>query len=95
MAVNNLTLRVEGDKLIVEMDLSRDLKFTQNHRSILIAGTGGNLQLWQDGKPHPKGIRLNLSCFRPLTDEEKERVKEERDRSIRNGQELSHNLDLT
>lgn len=63
------------NRLILTVDLTKEVGWTTQARSIRIATTEGNLQLWKDGKPHPKNIRLNLNVFRSLTEEEKKEAE--------------------
>lgn len=77
--MNNLDLQVlDDDTLILKIDLSKGQYLTNSGRSVMIGTSGGNLLLWQDGKPDPRQIRVNCSVFRPLTIEERKGVEEER-----------------
>jgi hypothetical protein len=69
--MENLEIEITPDDiLIMKIDLKKDLSFTRRRRSVRISSTEGNCQLWRDGQPHPKKIRLNLNVFRSLTREE-------------------------
>lgn len=74
--MQNIELEVTDDnKLILVVDLDTDIAYTRSHRSVRIASSEGNLQIWADGKPHPRGIKVNLNVFRILTQEEKAAVR--------------------
>jgi len=76
--MENIAMTLEGDILIMKVDLSKDLHYTTNLRGVRIASTEGNLPIWQDGQPHPRAIRVNLNVWRPLTWKEKEVAEKER-----------------
>ncbi len=70
--MQNVELQITDDnRLVLTVDLTKEVGWTRGQRSIRVASTEGNLQLWQDSKPHPKGIRVNLNVFRPATREER------------------------
>ena len=74
--MQNIELEVTDDnKLILMVDLETDIAYTRSHRSMRIASTEGNLQIWHNGKPHPSGIKVNLNVFRVLDQEEKAAVR--------------------
>lgn len=74
--MENVELEItEDNRLILTVDLSQEVGFTRLAQSIRIASTGGNLQLWENGKPHPKNIRVNLNVFRSLTETEKKEAE--------------------
>jgi len=77
--MQNIDLEVtDNNKLILVVDLDVDIAYTRSHRSVRIASSEGNLQIWYNGKPHPKGVKVNLNVFRGLTQEEKEEVAKAR-----------------
>jgi len=76
--MENIDMMLDGDTLVLKIDLSKDLHCTAEYKSMRIASTEGNLPIWQDGKPHPKQIRVNLNVWRPLTWQEKEAAEKER-----------------
>jgi hypothetical protein len=77
--MQNVELEItEDNHLVLRVDLNQEVSFTGRAKSMRIASTGGNLQLWKDGKPHPKGVRVNLNVFRSLTEEEKAQAEKAR-----------------
>lgn len=76
--MENIDLEIQGDTLVIRIDLTRELGLTRSERSICVASSHGNVPLWLNGRPHPKNLKLNIACFRPLNREE----KEERRRSL-------------
>lgn len=71
--MQNVEVKItRNNRLVLTVDLNKETGWTTHARSIRIASTEGNLQLWKNGKPHPKGIRLNLNVFRSLTEAERE-----------------------
>jgi len=74
--MQNVELEItEDNRLILTVDLNQEVRYTARAQSMRIASTEGNLQLWKDGKPHPKNIRLNLNVFRSLTEAEKKEAE--------------------
>jgi len=77
--MQNIELEVTHDnKLILMVDLDTDIAYTRSYRSVRVASTEGNLQIWHKGRPHPRGIKVNLNVFRGLTKEEKAEVAKAR-----------------
>lgn len=57
--MKNVKLTIDGDKLLVEVDLSQDFGLSGSGKSIAIASTEGN-------KPVGKGdIKIGLNIYRP------------------------------
>lgn len=57
--MKNVKLTIDGDKLLVEVDLSQDFGLSGSGKSIVIASTEGN-------KPVGKGgIKIGLNVYRP------------------------------
>lgn len=57
--MKNVKLTIDGDKLLVEVDLSQDFGPSSSGKSIVIASTEGN-------KPVGKGdIKIGLNIYRP------------------------------
>jgi hypothetical protein len=70
--LENVDLCIEGDKLIIIVDLSRELAPSKSGRSLVIASSYGNILLFgPDGKPLAGQFRLNLNLTRQWTAEEK------------------------
>jgi hypothetical protein len=68
--MENLEVSItDDDKLVLVVDLKREVGYTKYHRSIRIATSKGNINLWQDGKLRPE--KFNLNVFRSLTAKEK------------------------
>ncbi len=59
----------DDDKLVLVVDLKREVGYTKYNRSVRIATSKGNINLWQDGKLRPE--KFNLNVFRSLTTKEK------------------------
>lgn len=74
--MDNLKLEITPDDILVmKVDLKKDVGPTRYGNSIRISSSQGNLQLWKDGQPHPRNIRVNLNVFRSLTEEDKKKGK--------------------
>lgn len=79
--MQNLDVEITSDDiLIMKVDLKKESGFTQRNNSIRISSTEGNLQLWRDGQPHPRSVRVNLNVFRSLTDSERKEADLKRGR---------------
>ena len=77
--MQNVELEITDDnQLILRVDLNQEAGFTRRFQSMRVATTEGNLQLWKDGQPHPKNIRVNLNIFRSLTEAEKKEAERAR-----------------
>ena len=63
----NVLYKVEGDKLIVEMDLTADQEESKSGKSMIIASTRGNKRVIKG-----KDIMLGLNLY-----EKKKKVEEE------------------
>jgi hypothetical protein len=69
--LQNCDITVEGELLVIRVDLRQEQGFTRTGGNIQIGSSCGNFVIWQDGKPHPKGVKINATCFRMLSPEEK------------------------
>jgi len=58
--MSNVKLSVNGEKLIIEVDLSQELGASSSGKNILIGSTGGNVTV--PGKP---GIKVGLNVYKP------------------------------
>jgi hypothetical protein len=76
--MENVELEIQGDTLILRVDLTKECGFTGGGKSVRIGSSEGNVQLWVDGKPHPDKIRFNLNVFRSLKPEEQKAAEEHR-----------------
>ncbi len=79
--MQNCDISIENNVLILKISLDEEYGFTRSLYSVKIGSSNGNVQLWENGKPHPKGIKFNVNVFRVLSDEEKAEAKQLR-RSI-------------
>ncbi|MBM4327318.1 MAG: hypothetical protein FJ118_09160 [Deltaproteobacteria bacterium] len=69
--MENLTLRIDGDKLIIEIDLTMRGRPSKSGRSAVISCSGGNIPLvTPDGQYRPE--RLNLTVSRAITQDDLE-----------------------
>ena len=57
--MQNVELKIAGDKLVIEIDLSKDFGLSKSGKTHTVASTGGFVQV--EGKP---GISLNLNVCR-------------------------------
>ena len=56
----NVTFRVQGTKLVIEVDLSRELGQSASGKSIIIATTAGNVSV-----PGREEVKVGLNVYRP------------------------------
>ena len=56
----NVTFRVQGTKLVIEVDLSRELGQSASGKSIIIATTAGNVPV-----PGREEVKVGLNVYRP------------------------------
>jgi len=70
--MDNLEFEVQGNTLHLLIDLTQSSGLTKSGRNILIASSRGNVPVWVDGAPHPDNIKLSVSVFRSLTEDEKQ-----------------------
>lgn len=66
--MENIDVEVQGDILIIRVDLSKTIGPSSTGRNMLIASSRGNVTL-HDGKGYRRE-RLNMSVSRPLTKKE-------------------------
>ena len=68
--MENCEMSIDSDDiLIIRIDLKQELG--PNQRGSIIIGTSrGNCQLWKNGRPHPRNIKVNVTAFRRATIEE-------------------------
>lgn len=57
MAEQNMVMKVQGNKLIIEVDLSKKQGLSKSLKNTIIATTGGNIEV--PGKPNIK-IGMNV-----------------------------------
>ena len=58
--MKNIQMHVEGSKLVIEIDLTKDLGPSASGKTTLVASTEGNVTI--DGR---EGFRLGLNVFKP------------------------------
>ena len=58
--MKNVKMRVEGNTLIIELDLTKNFGPSSSGKSITIATTGGNV-----GVPGQEEIKVGLNVYRP------------------------------
>jgi hypothetical protein len=56
----NVEFEVEGDQLIIRVDLSRELGESSSGKSVIIATTGGNVEV-----PGWEAVKVGLHVYRP------------------------------
>lgn len=56
--MSGFTHEIDGDKLTITIDLSKNLGTSKSGKSILIASSGGNISLGD-------GVKLGLNVYRP------------------------------
>jgi len=56
----NVKPRVEGNKLILEIDLSKDFGPSSSGKSLIVASTQGNVSI-----PGRDDVKLGLNVYRP------------------------------
>ena len=56
----NVVFEVQGDQLVITIDLSQELGVSSSGKSIIIATTGGNVAVpgWED-------VKVGLNVYRP------------------------------
>ena len=67
----NVETKVEGNKLVIEVDLTKERGFSSSFKNILIGTSGGGTSV--PGKP---GLKFGLNVYRELNAEEKKKAKE-------------------
>ena len=57
----NVQFEVEGNNLVIVIDLSQELGESSSGKSVIIASTGGNVSL-----PGFEDIKIGLNVYRPV-----------------------------
>jgi hypothetical protein len=57
--MQDVTLKVEGTKLVIEVDLSKEIGPSSSGKTMLIASTEGNANV-----PGYEGVKLGLNVYR-------------------------------
>ncbi|GCE09216.1 hypothetical protein [Dictyobacter aurantiacus] len=58
--MKNIEMKVEGDKLIITVDLTQEYGFSASGKSITIASTDGNVSI-----PEHEHIKAGVNIYRP------------------------------
>src|SRR5207245_634120 len=58
--MKNVEMTVEGDKLVIVVDLRQELGISSSGKSIMIAGTEGNVSV-----PGREDIKIGLNIYKP------------------------------
>ncbi len=58
--MDNVEFEVEGDHLIIRVDLSQELGVSSSGKSTIIATTGGNVEV-----PGWEAVKVGLNVYRP------------------------------
>ncbi|MHA1311035.1 MAG: hypothetical protein ACTSQO_08905 [Candidatus Helarchaeota archaeon] len=66
--MENIEYEVNGDTLILKIDLSKELGESKSGKSIVIASTHGNKRIKEYEK---KDVMLGLNCYIPKPKEKK------------------------
>ena len=56
----NVEFEVQGDQLIIRIDLSQELGVSSSGKSVIIATTGGNVAV-----PGWEAVKVGLNVYRP------------------------------
>ncbi len=56
----NVDLRVQGDKLVITVDLTKSFGMSSSGKSVLIASTVGNVSV-----PGREEVKVGLNVYRP------------------------------
>jgi len=57
--MKNVTMKVEGSKLVIEVDLSQDLGPSKSGKTVLIASSEGNVSI-----PGREDVKIGLNVYR-------------------------------
>lgn len=60
--MQNIEMKVEGNKLTIEIDITKTYGESSSGKSLVVASTQGNVDI--QGAP---GIKLGLNLYRPKT----------------------------
>ena len=59
--MQNVQVEIQGNMLVIAVDLSQSLGMSQSEKSMLIASTGGGIAL-----PGQPDVKVNLTVYRPV-----------------------------
>jgi hypothetical protein len=60
--MKNIKLKVEGDKLVIEVDLKQNFGLSGSGKSIIIASSEGNQSV-----PDKPEVKIGLNIYRPAS----------------------------
>jgi hypothetical protein len=60
MPMQNIVFQVQGDHLLIDVDLRQELGMSASGKSIIIATTGGNVTV-----PGYEEVKVGLNVYRP------------------------------
>jgi hypothetical protein len=60
MMTDNVSMRVEGNTLVIMVDLSKEYGLSASGKSMVIASTGGNISV-----PGQEDVKVGLNVYRP------------------------------
>lgn len=66
--MNNMEMRVEGNKLVIEVDLTKEMGISGSGKSMGVASSNGNVRI--PGKPE---FCVGLNVFKPLPKDQRRR----------------------
>ncbi len=58
--MKNIEMNVEGDKLVIVVDLSQEFGLSSSGKSITIASTEGNVSI-----PEREDVKIGLNIYKP------------------------------
>jgi hypothetical protein len=58
--MHNVAFEVEGDFLVIRVDLSQELGESSSGKSVILATTGGNVEV-----PGREAVKVGLNVYRP------------------------------
>lgn len=59
--MENIEFEVQGDQLMIAIDLSQELGQSSSGKSVIIATTGGNVSV-----PGHEEVKIGLNVYRPV-----------------------------
>ena len=57
--MKHMTMSVKGDKLTIEIDLSKEVGISKSGKTIIVANTGGNVDV-----PEHEGYKLGVNVYK-------------------------------
>lgn len=59
--MENIVAKIQGNKLLLEIDLEQTLGNSKSGKSIVIATTGGNVSV-----PGRQDVKIGINCYKPV-----------------------------